>query len=160
MVVNPESQLFIQPSNPASAPYFMAAADSAYMARAIQEPTRPSAERNQVPEAQPPARIMPRPNTKPPTTTAAGANVLSPGVITPVEVRAAMPTAWIEMTTSSATNVLQVRCIKMSRIMAVTQNRPRCITIPSTAPRAKPVRIKTDQLSKRFVEAKLISQML
>src|SRR5699024_7465366 len=101
MVVNPESQLFIQPSNPASAPYFMAAADSAYMARAIQEPTRPSAERNQVPEAQPPARIMPRPNTKPPTTTAAGANVLSPGVITPVEVRAAMPTAWIEMTTSS-----------------------------------------------------------
>src|SRR5699024_8676551 len=105
MVVRLVSQRFIQLSNPASAPYFIAAADSAYMASAIQEPTRPSAERYQVPEAQPPARIMPRPKRKPPTMTAAGANVLYSGAMMSAEVSAASPTACTAMTTSRATNV-------------------------------------------------------
>src|SRR5690625_7194831 len=86
-VVRLVSQAFIQPSNPASAPYFIAAEDSAYMARAIQEPTSPSAERYQVPEAQPPARIMPMPNRNPPTVTASGAKLLYSGAMTPPEVR-------------------------------------------------------------------------
>src|SRR5699024_253669 len=76
MVVKPVSQLFIQVSNPRSAPYFMAAADRAYIAKAIHEPTKPSADRYQVPEAQSPARIIPSPNKKPPTITAAGAKVV------------------------------------------------------------------------------------
>src|SRR5699024_4430515 len=162
-VVRPVSQDFIQSLKPASAPVFIIAADSAYIASAIQEPTRPSAERYQVPEAQPPAKIMPNPNRKPPTTTAPGANVLYSGEMTPVEVSAASPTAWIEMTISSATNVRQERCMKMSRIMPVTQNLPRCITTPSTAPTTKPVRIMGTCLSvttgfellKAYEEAKI-----
>src|SRR5690606_10841350 len=112
-VVRPVSQLFIQALKSERAPYFIAAADNAYIASAIQEPTRHSAERYQVPEAQPPARIIPRPKMNPPATTATGAKVVFSGVITPVEVNAANPTACTAITTSSATNVRHERARKI-----------------------------------------------
>ena len=74
MVVSPVSHCFMPELTSLSTPVFMAEADSAYMASAIQEPTRPSPERYHVPEAQPPARMMPTPNMNPPTTTASGMN--------------------------------------------------------------------------------------
>src|SRR5690625_1586979 len=149
-VVRPVSQLFIQPLKSDSAPFLMAAADKAYIARAIHDPTSPSAERYQVPEAQPPAKMIPRPKTNPPTITAAGAKVVCSGAMTPVEVSAASPSACTAMTISNATKVRQEFARKMSRIIPVTQNRPRCMTTPNNAPSSKPVRIMEPQSHRRL----------
>ena len=125
---------------PESTPAFMAAADTAYMTRAIQLPTRPSPERYQVPDAQPPARMMPMPKTSPPTTTARGAKVSACASMTPAVPSAARPTACTAMTMSRALKPRQDFWAKMSRIMPVTQKRPRCMTKPKMTPRPRPVR--------------------